>query len=269
MKTRIISSLIMLPLLVLVLLGGVPLYCAIAVISFIAMYEFYKGFESMDIHPVRIAGYVFGAILLAVVFIYLFRGADREQLATGLMVWLFLTVAVSLALSLFLKDCGIMDSVATITGVVYLPFFFVHVALIDGLPEHSNMKWLVFITAFCTDIFAYFAGMLFGKHKLCPDISPKKTIEGSIGGIAGSTCISAVFGALVYPQHVAGCVAIGVIGSVFAQCGDLIASSFKRKMGIKDYGNLIPGHGGILDRFDSVLLTAPLIYYYIVLFIDR
>ena len=269
MKTRIISSLIMLPLLILVLLGGIPLFCAVAVISFIAMYEFYKGFEHMNIHPMRIAGYIFAAMLLVVIFVFLFSDADTGKLSEGLLLWVFVTTAVGLALSLFLKTHDIVDSLVTIIGVIYLPFFFVHVALISQLPENSNMIWLVFITAFCTDIFAYFAGMLFGKHKLCPEISPKKTIEGSVGGIIGSIVISAVFGQLVCPQHIAGCVVMGLIGSVFAQCGDLIASSFKRKMGIKDYGNLIPGHGGILDRFDSVVLTAPFIYYYIVLFINR
>ena len=269
MKTRIISSLIMVPLLGLVLLGGIPLFCAVAAISFIAMYEFYKGFEHMEIHPMRIAGYIFAALLLGVIFVFLFSDADTAKLSEGLLLWVFVTTAGGLALSLFLKDHDITDSLATIIGVIYLPFFYMHVAMIDRLPENSNMIWLVFITAFCTDIFAYFGGMLFGKHKLCPEISPKKTVEGSIGGILGSIAVSALFGALVCPQHIAGCIVMGLIGSVFAQCGDLIASSFKRKMGIKDYGNLIPGHGGILDRFDSVVLTAPFIYYYIVLFINR
>jgi phosphatidate cytidylyltransferase len=252
MKTRIISSLIMVPLLGLVLLGGIPLFCAVAAISFIAMYEFYKGFEHMDIHPIRVAGYLFGALLLGGIFVYLFFGEDTAKLSEGLLLWIFVTTAGGLALSLFMKNHDIVDSLVTIIGVIYLPFFFMHVALISQLPENANMIWLVFITAFCTDIFAYFAGMLLGKHKLCPEISPKKTVEGSIGGILGSTVISALFGQLMCPQHI-----------------DLIASSFKRKMGIKDYGNLIPGHGGILDRFDSVVLTAPFIYYYIVLFINR
>ena len=269
MKTRSISSLIMVPLLGLVLLGGKPLFCAVAAISFIAMHEFYKGFEHMNIHPMRIAGYVFGAMLLGIIGIFLFSDADTAKLSEGLLLWVFVTTAGGLSLSLFLKNHDIVDSLVTIIGVIYLPFFFMHVALISHLPENSGMIWLVFITAFCTDIFAYFAGMLLGRHKLCPEISPKKTIEGSIGGILGSTVISALFGQLLFPQHIAGCVVMGLIGSVFAQCGDLIASSFKRKMGIKDYGNLIPGHGGILDRFDSVVLTAPFIYYYIVLFINR
>ena len=269
MKTRIVSALIMLPLFALVLLGGIPLYAAVILTSIVAMREFYKGFESMGIHPVRFAGYAFAGILFAVIAVFLFSDADPAKLSEGILLWVFLTTAGGLALSLFLRDHDIVDSLVTIVGVMYLPFFLVHVALIDQLHINSKMIWLVFITAFCTDIFAYFCGLFLGKHKLCPKISPKKTVEGSVGGVLGSVLVSVLFVWRLCPEHVAGGAVMGLVGSLVAQCGDLIASSFKRKMGIKDFGNLIPGHGGILDRFDSVVMTAPFIYYYIVLFINR
>ena len=126
--------------------------------------------------------------------------------------------------------------------------------------------WLVFIIAFMTDIFAYFSGYLFGKHKLIPKVSPKKTIEGSIGGIMGSTIACIVFGYL-FNINLAVVVFLGFFGSIVAQIGDLFASSIKRYVGIKDYGKLIPGHGGILDRFDSVILVSPFVYTIINLFI--
>ena len=112
---------------------------------------------------------------------------------------------------------------------------------------------------------AYFSGYLLGKHKLCPHISPKKTIEGSVGGVIGSVVLSGLFGYFFMDDVLVHCMIIGVLGGIISQFGDLTASVFKRKMGIKDYGNLIPGHGGILDRFDSVLFTGPMVYYYIVL----
>ena len=131
--------------------------------------------------------------------------------------------------------------------------------------EYGMLVWLIFLTAFGTDIMAYFTGYFLGKHKLCPKISPKKTIEGSIGGVIGSVVLSALFGYFFFERILIHCIIIGIIGGIVSQFGDLTASVFKRKMGIKDYGNLIPGHGGILDRFDSVLFTAPMVYYYIML----
>jgi phosphatidate cytidylyltransferase len=112
---------------------------------------------------------------------------------------------------------------------------------------------------------AYFTGLLLGRHKLAPKISPKKTIEGAVGGVAGSVLLCGLFGYFAVPPLLTHCIALGVLGGVVSQLGDLTASIFKRKMGIKDYGNLIPGHGGVLDRFDSVLFTAPAVYYYIVI----
>jgi len=146
-------------------------------------------------------------------------------------------------------------------------FFSFHVTLVDQAGPYGLMLWLIVITAFGTDIMAYFSGYLLGKHKLCPHISPKKTIEGSVGGVLGSVILSGLFGWFFLPDLLIHCLVIGVLGGIVSQFGDLTASIFKRKMGIKDYGHLIPGHGGILDRFDSVLFTGPMVYYYIVLVI--
>jgi phosphatidate cytidylyltransferase len=106
-----------------------------------------------------------------------------------------------------------------------------------------------------------------GRHKLCPSVSPQKTVEGAVGSLVGSLLLCGAFGYLLMPALLVHCLIIGAIGGVVSQLGDLTASVFKRNLGIKDYSNLIPGHGGILDRFDSVLFTAPCIYYYAVLVI--
>ena len=127
--------------------------------------------------------------------------------------------------------------------------------------------WVIFISSWISDTCAYCVGMLFGKHKLAPILSPKKSIEGSIGGIAGSALVGALFGYFIVEQVITEqqvtwiFALIGAIGSVVSQIGDLAASAIKRNYEIKDYGNLIPGHGGIMDRFDSVLVTAPMIYF--------
>ena len=164
-----------------------------------------------------------------------------------------------------IEERNLEEALATSTGIFYIVVSSYHVVLVDGTGEYSILLWLIVLTAFGTDIMAYFTGMLLGKHKLCPKISPKKTIEGSVGGTLGSVILCAAFSAIFAPHLLLHSIIIGVLGGIVSQFGDLTASIFKRKMGIKDYGNLIPGHGGILDRFDSVMFTAPMVYYYIAL----
>jgi len=121
--------------------------------------------------------------------------------------------------------------------------------------------WIVLMSAFGTDIFAYLTGKALGKRKLCPSISPKKTVAGSIGGVLGSVLLCGLFSLFFMPQEFWTCIVIGVAGGIFSQFGDLAASVMKRKIGIKDWGTLIPGHGGVLDRIDSILFVAPLVYF--------
>ena len=130
--------------------------------------------------------------------------------------------------------------------------------------------WLVFICAWGCDTCAYCVGMMIGKHKMAPVLSPKKSVEGGIGGIVGAALIGALYALAINRWSNAGAsilefAIIGAVGGAISQIGDLAASAIKRNYNIKDYGKLIPGHGGILDRFDSVIFTAPIIYYLAVL----
>lgn len=258
MKTRVLSGLIMLPLLAILLIGGYVLFAACLLIGIMGVREFYNGFHAMDIKPNFIIACV-AAVALYVIDLF-------TDDASWYMVWLFGVVLVSLLYLFNIEHRKLEDAMATITGIVYVIFFSFHVTLVEQT-TYGILIWLIVITAFGTDIMAYFTGFAFGKHKLCPKISPKKTIEGSIGGILGSVILSGLFGYFFTPDILVHCIIIGVLGGIVSQFGDLTASIFKRKMGIKDYGNLIPGHGGILDRFDSVLFTGPMVYYYIVLVI--
>lgn len=246
----------MLPLLIILFLGGYVLFAACLVIGIMGVREFYNGFRKLDVKPSLGIACAAAAALYAINL----TGARYEWY----MLWFFGVVLVSLLYLFNIENRKLEDAMATITGIFYVVFFSFHVTLVDQT-EYSSMVWLIVITAFGTDVMAYFSGYLLGKHKLCPKISPKKTIEGSIGGILGSVILSGIFGYFVMPDLLVHCLIIGVLGGIVSQFGDLTASIFKRKMGIKDYGNLIPGHGGILDRFDSVLFTGPMVYYYIVL----
>ena len=255
MKTRIISGLIMLPLLVVLYFGGAVLCAVCFLIAVIGLREFYQGFEKIGVKPSHVIGYASAVILYAIGLICPSQGLY--------LLWFFGVTAASLLYLFRIEERQLADAMSTLIGIFYVVFFSFHVFLIDGT-KTPMLIWLVLFTAFGTDVFAYFTGMAIGKHKLCPKISPKKTVEGSIGGILGSVILSGAFGLALVPELFLHCLIIGFLGSIAAQFGDLTASIFKRKMGIKDYGNLIPGHGGILDRFDSVLFTAPMIYYYIV-----
>jgi phosphatidate cytidylyltransferase len=259
MKTRILSAIIMLPLLVLLFIGGRLLLIACFVIGVMGVREFYRGFENLNIKP---SYFVANISILGLYAINLF--APEQYMLY--MLWFLAVIVMSLLYLFNIENRELADAMATMTGIFYVVFLSFHVTLVEQT-EYGILVWLVFLTAFGTDSMAYFTGYAIGKHKLAPKISPKKTVEGSIGGILGSVLLCGLFGYFMIPRLLLHCIIIGVIGGVISQLGDLTASIFKRKMGIKDYGNLIPGHGGILDRFDSVLFTAPMVYYYIMLVI--
>lgn len=267
MKQRIISALIMLPLLVFIYIGGLPLLLISVLIAGIGMSEFYHGYEAIDVHANKYVGFVLLVILYIIIFYGEFWNGKPLVYSHLVQLWVFLTVCIGLCITLIRKDHNLLDGPITSLGVLYIGFMFVHAVLLDRLPRYNLLVWLVLLAAFGSDIFAYFVGCAIGKHKMCPNISPKKTYEGAVGGVIGSTVLCGIFGYVVYPELLVHCIIIGLVGSFFAMSGDLVASAFKRKMGIKDYGNLIPGHGGILDRFDSVLFVAPFVYYYTIVFI--
>lgn len=163
----------------------------------------------------------------------------------------------------FADSCRMVSLSAVVTVLLW------HILLVRNMENGHLYIWLAFLGAWISDTFAYFTGYFFGKHKLAPEISPKKTIEGSMGGIIGTAVVFVLTGVLfekafsVSNVNVIAYGALGVICSAFGQIGDLSASVIKRECGIKDFGKIMPGHGGVLDRFDSVLFTAPLVYYFI------
>ena len=145
--------------------------------------------------------------------------------------------------------------------------------LVRSLPYGIYTVWMIFISSWICDTCAYVVGMLVGKHKLAPVLSPKKSIEGALGGIAGSALVGAAYAyflveRVIEQQQITWIfVLISAVGAVISQVGDLAASAIKRNHEIKDYGKLIPGHGGVMDRFDSVIFTAPMIYFLALLLI--
>ena len=198
-------------------------------------------------------GYGFTAFLV----FSLYRGGDW---ATVGIYGAFLVTTLTLLLQ---GKRTVQDGILTLYGILYVPLLMSYIIRVDLLESPPYVIWVIFIIAFATDTFAYFSGMYLGKHKLCPRVSPKKTIEGSIGGLTGTVIACGVFAYFIVPGALVSFMILGAVGSVVAQMGDLSASMIKRWTGIKDFGKIMPGHGGVLDRFDSIIFTAPLVYYYI------
>lgn len=153
----------------------------------------------------------------------------------------------------------------TFIGFFYVSFSLSHLILISDLDDNFFI-WYPFIIAFVTDTFAYFTGKMIGKTKLIPHVSPNKTVEGSLGGIIACLIVSFTYAHYIEPDFQFLAIFMAFIGSILSQMGDLIASKIKRIFDIKDFGKIMPGHGGVLDRFDSLIITLPLVYYFMVLF---
>ena len=181
-----------------------------------------------------------------------------------IIITFYLIVMFVLAVT-YHRTVSFSDICTLLFTTLYISIGMLHIRMLYNGEFGLAMVFVALIAAFLTDTGAYFTGYFFGKHKLIPEISPKKTVEGAIGGVA--ICVISM---LVYAwiltffgikANLLNIVIIGVIASVISQFGDLSASMIKRGLGIKDYGDIMPGHGGVLDRIDSLLFTAPAIYY--------
>lgn len=278
MKVRIISGVTFALLMALVVwLGDAVLaiaWCAVSIIAYIEMANATnvsvidaEGKRKLNlIETISIAGIViyyvmiyvtqnplyelmtmvFLLILTMVVYVFTFPKYKAEQIMHSFFAFIYGPVMISFSLMTRMMSNGIED-----TSMYNVGFF---------------AAWMIFISAWASDTCAYFVGVTLGRHKLAPTLSPKKSIEGAIGGVLGATIAGGIYGKILeyYGIFTDGGIWIfallGMCGSIVAQIGDLAASAIKRNFDIKDYGKCIPGHGGMLDRFDSVIFTSPLIY---------
>ena len=191
-----------------------------------------------------------------------FSGSAVRVVAFACIAWLFGRL-------IFQMETFHLDDLAmTVTGVLYIPFLMSFVTQVRGMGHGAWLVWLIVFGAVITDTAAYFVGVTLGRHKLLPKVSPKKTVEGGVGGVVGCTAVMLAFGLLV-PAPVREAVPwyhfliLGVLCGVVSQLGDWSASAIKRSAGIKDFGKLIPGHGGMLDRIDSILFVGPVVFLYL------
>lgn len=258
MKTRIIAAAVFLPLLLVVILA-LPAVCTgilVGLMAAVGAYEFL--WRTKLVKQPRLVAY--SVIVAALVPVWCCLGQDPLWGSVGLLAFscvLFAELLLSKA------KLPVQSIALCFIGGILLPYFLSALVRLRVLPAGKFYILIPFVLAFLSDSGAYFAGCAFGKHKLAPTISPNKTVEGVAGGVLGAVvgmCLFCLVAGIGFRKEVKYLFALiyGIVGSFAGVFGDLCFSAVKRQTGIKDYGNLIPGHGGILDRFDSVMIVAPL-----------
>lgn len=259
MKTRVWTGVIGLPLLIIILYtGGFILVMGVSFLAFVGTMEYTRAINKM----IRPKINVFLMIVLAIMVMMTIK-LDYFFLMPVLLV----AFIVIFCYEILSGHVGIQRSSATLMGLIYVPIMFGHLFLFETINKGAYYMWLIFVIAFTTDTAAYFIGKSIGNRKIAPLISPKKTIAGSVGGVVVAGLCTILYGTIlssyfsfVLPWYLY--MIVGVFGSIAGQCGDLTASMIKRKAKMKDFGTILPGHGGILDRFDSILFIIPLIYIF-------
>ncbi|MDY3052231.1 MAG: phosphatidate cytidylyltransferase [Ndongobacter sp.] len=255
--SRFFTGLVLLVVILAIIFGSREgLFVMNAVVSSIAVTELLTAFQKAKYRPDLPSALVANLLLQWCAYQYSFEGMFLVSVVMLMVCLLRIT---------FDREISLMDGISSLFAFFYISGLLSFLLLYPD--AYQEYVLLVFAAAWGTDTFAYVGGMLLGHHPLCPTISPKKTVEGSISGMIGALAVAAGFRCFFFSELQIVHVLLAVfIGSVASQAGDLCASRFKREVGIKDYGNLLSGHGGILDRFDSVLFAAPTVWALLKLF---
>lgn len=259
MLQRVLVAVIFVPLIFLVLffLPPIAVPISISILSMLAVHEvlWSTGF----VKNAKLSGYSIILSGLIPFWIYIGQGTVSALCALFVYFTLVFLEAIASRFTVTVEKMGGSFFFATL-----IPYFLSSFTRLDQMEGGKVIIITPLIAAFLSDTFALFAGMLFGKRKLAPQLSPKKTVEGALGGALGAMASMLVYGVLVrvcfqFSVNFPLLALYGLLGSVAAQLGDLSFSYIKRQYQLKDFGNILPGHGGILDRFDSVIFCAPLI----------
>lgn len=257
--TRLASGIVLMIITIaLMVAGGEPLFWVITAISLIGLFELYRTVGMEKTVP-AVIGYIVSVLLDLI----LRADAYHYFLPILLGAMMLFMACYVITFPKFRSEQIIM----VLFGLIYVTTMLSFVFKVRMLEHGIYLVWLIYVGAWGSDTCAYCVGKLIGKHKMPSKLSPNKTIEGCVGGVVGAALIGFIY-AMVFWSDSTVWIQFAVIGaasSVISQIGDLTASAIKRNHEIKDYGHLIPGHGGILDRFDSIIFTAPVVYYLITL----
>ncbi len=273
LKKRLITALIIIPLLVAAVWFDEPLpwfTVFVAIWGVLAVTEFYRMVAVRRALPLTSFGLIWTLMFIL--------SRDSELLAIlephfdlNLLTLLLLTSAVVLPLIWLVlrrqREGAFTSWAWTLTGILYVGWLLSHFVALRGLDLGREWVFFALFTTFASDSAAFFIGRTWGRHHLAPNISPRKTWEGTVAGVLGTIIVSLLLVRLLHlPISYGGAILLGMAVSVFGQLGDLAESLLKRNMGVKESGKLLPGHGGFLDRIDSIVVTGVVVYYYIILF---
>lgn len=267
---RTVSGIAILALLIFAFaMGGIFLTVFMGIVSLIGVYEIHCACTGNKTQNVM--NYT---TYLSTIALYILPIAIKdEKLYLGMLI--VISVAVLLLIGEYVlkyPSFEFFDIARSVFVIVYIPMMLLFICLTRNLEMGKYLIWLIVIGSWGCDTCAYLSGSAFGKHKLAPVLSPKKSVEGAVGGVIGSALIAFIYALSIVEIFSIGqgilisFPVIAAFAAVFSQIGDLCASAIKRQYKIKDYGNLIPGHGGVLDRFDSMIITAPVIFILGVIF---
>lgn len=269
-RTRLLSGIVLVVLaLFLIITGGDVLLGALLLVSLIGMYELYRVFH-VEKSTAGIFGYAAAVIFYAALrqpSFFDLQSFVRPETAQGMAFVMGLLICLMFVYVFAYPRYKTEQILAVFFGVFYVAVMLSGIYQTRMLNRGEYIVWLIFLCSWGCDTCAYCVGVLIGKHKMSPKLSPKKSIEGAVGGVLGSMLLTMLYVWVFREPMRAGTQEMlllsGIcgVGALISMVGDLAASAIKRNYEIKDYGKLIPGHGGILDRFDSVIFTAPVIYY--------
>ena len=258
-KTRVLSAVVLVIILGSALyFGGAYLWALLLFLSLVGLFEFYRVLrpenERQGFKPtiLEAAGYFGCVFYYTVMFI-----TRSERLLFFSVIGILIIMMFFFVLRYPQYDSN--RFMGNFFGIVYVCVTLSFVFMTRQAPEGNKIVWIIFISSWICDTCAYLVGVAIGKHKLVPGLSPKKSVEGAVGGVVGAALVGLLF-AYLTGSGLLQFMLISAAGAVISQFGDLTASAFKRCSNSKDYGRLIPGHGGVLDRFDSVIITAPVVY---------
>lgn len=269
--TRLISGIVLVLIEIVTLyFAGIPLAAFLLFISLVGYLEITKTMQIRKNDEKINALEIIGLIGIAAYYVVMyFTGFNSYLLLVGVLTFLIIMSTYVFGFPKFHAS----QVAAAIFAFVYAPVFLSFIYATRELEFGIYIVWLILICSWGCDTCAYCVGVLFGKHKMAPVLSPKKSIEGAVGGVVGAAGLGALFGWFVNTKVEATVnfiilfAIISAVGALISMVGDLAASAIKRNFEVKDYGKLIPGHGGIMDRFDSVIFAAPVIYFLAKMFI--